>query len=101
MTKFKITKTDEHERLKILRHNQAAREKRAPVRRLEEGEVVFKIPPSDYRVLTRVYPKLVSKDHAERLQAWKDLRHSPVGEQYLVTRTPRQVKRSPGGIIVK
>ena len=88
-------------RRQILEHNKAVREKRAPVRRLEEGEVVFKIPQGDYRVLTRIYPDLVSKDHTVRLKAWKDLRASPVGEKYLVTRTPRQVKQSPGGIIIK
>ena len=89
-------------RFNILRHNQALREgvKPAP-RRLDDGEVVFKIPTDDMKVLSRIYPGLVSKDNALRLAAWKKPRGSPVGEQYLVTRTPRQVKRSPGGIIIK
>lgn len=85
---------------RILKHNQAAREGRAPVRRLDDGEVVFKIPTEDFKVLARIYPGLVSKDNAERLQAWKALRHSPVGEKYLVTRAPRQVQRS-SKVIVK
>lgn len=85
---------------RILGHNRAAREGRAPVRKLQDGEVVFKIPTQDWKVLTTIYPGLISKDHNERLQAWRDLRHSPVGERYLVTRTPRQVQRS-SRIIVK
>lgn len=90
------------ERKRILEHNQALREGRLPgPRRLDDGEVVFKIPESDFKVLTRIYPELVSKDHAVRLAAWKKLRASPVGEKYLVTRTPDQVKRSPSGIIIK
>jgi hypothetical protein len=89
-------------RRNILRHNQDLRTGVLPKpRRLNDGEVVFKIPTSDMKVLARIYPDLVSKDHAVRLAAWKKLRKSPVGEKYLVTRTPRQVKRSPGGIIVK
>jgi hypothetical protein len=52
-------------------------------------------------VLARIYPDLVSHDHAVRLAAWKKLRNSPVGEKYLVTRTPRQVKNSQRGIIIK
>lgn len=86
----------------ILDNNRRVREDRtrAP-RRLEEGEVTFRIPTGDMKVLARIYPDLVSKDHDARLAAWKKLRHSPVGEKYLVTRTPKQVKQSPGGIIIK
>ena len=90
------------ERFKILKGNQAMREGTQPgARKLEDGEVTFRIPTSDMRVLARIYPNLVSKDHAVRLAAWKKLRNSPIGEKYLVTRTPNQVKRSPGGIIIK
>lgn len=86
----------------ILKHNQALREGRLPgPRRLDDGEVVFKIPHSDYRVLVRLYPDLASHDHKVKLKAWQDLRNSPVGQKYLVTRTPQQVKRSPAGIIIK
>jgi len=86
----------------ILDQNHAIRDKRLPApQRLEDGEVTFRIPHDDYKVLTRIYPSLVSKDHAVRLAAWKKLRQSPVGEKYLVTRTPAQVKRSQTGIIVK
>lgn len=53
------------------------------------------------KVLARLFPELVSKDHSVRLRAWKDLRASPIGEKYMVTRTPRQVKRSQRGIIIK
>ncbi len=74
---------------------------RPGARRLEDGEVTFRIPTQDMRVLARIYPNLVSKDHAVRLAAWKKLRNSPIGEKYLVTRTPNQVKKSPGGIIIK
>ncbi len=91
-----------NERTQILNHNQALRERRQPgARRLDDGEVVFKIPTQDMKVLARIYPSLVSKDHAVRLAAWKKLRGSPIGEKYLVTRTPNQVKRSPKGIIIK
>jgi len=89
------------ERFRILKHNQAAREGRADVRRLDDGEVVFKIPTQDMKVLARIYPSLISKDHAIRLAAWKKLRGTPIAEKYLVTRTPNQVKRSPAGIIIK
>ena len=86
----------------ILDHNHQVRDGRLPApRRLEDGEVVFKIPTQDMKVLARIYPNLISKDHAVRLAAWKTLRASPVGEKYLVTRTPRQVKQSQPGIIVK
>lgn len=90
------------ERKTILEHNQALREQRLPgPRRLEDGEVVFKIPTQDYKVLVRIYPDLASTDNAVRLAAWKKLRNSPVGEKYLVTRTPNQVRKSKGGIIIK
>ncbi len=90
------------ERKTILDHNQALRQGSLPKpRRLEDGEVMFKIPTQDMKVLARIYPSLVSKDHAVRLAAWKKLRGSPIGEKYLVTRTPGQVKRSPKGIIIK
>ena len=70
-------------------------------RRLDDGEVVFKIPTDDMKVLARIYPELVSIDHSIRLAAWKKLRNTPIAEQYLVTRTPDQVKRSQRGIIIK
>lgn len=86
----------------ILKHNRTLREGSGQRPRcLDMGEVVFKIPEQDMKVLKRLFPDLVSKDHDVRLKAWHDLRRSPIGEQYLVTRTPRQVKRSPGGIIIK
>ena len=90
------------ERKFILDHNHQVRDGRLPApTRLEDGEVVFKIPTGDMKVLARIYPNLISKDHAVRLAAWKKLRASPVGEKYLVTRTPNQVKRSQPGIIIK
>jgi len=88
-------------RKKVLEHNRLARAGLAPVRRLEEGEVVFKIPDEDIPVLKRIYPLLFHKDHAVRLKAWKKFRHNPVAEKYLVTRTPRQVRASNNRIIVK
>lgn len=89
-------------RNKILEHNQALREGRgAGVRRLDDGEVVFKIPMKDMKVLQRIYPDLVSKEHDVRMSAWHKLRRSPVGRIYLVTRTPNQVQRSTRGIIIK
>ena len=91
-----------NERHAILKHNQTLRDHRRPgARRLEDGEVVFKIPTQDMKVLATIYPELVSKDHSIRLSAWKQLRGTPVGEKYLVTRTPNQVKRSQRGIIIK
>lgn len=85
----------------IFEDNKLRREKRAPVRALEDGEVVFKIPTSHYKQLRRSNPDLFSKDHDTRLFAWHKFRQSPDAEKYLVTRTPRQVKRSPTGIIIK
>ena len=90
------------ERRTILEHNQALREGRLPSpQRLDDGEVVFKIPTQDMKVLARIYPDLISTEHDVRLAAWKKLRGTPVGAKYLVTRTPAQVKRSPAGIIIK
>lgn len=88
-------------RREILSDNVRRRAGLDPVRRLPDGEVTFKIPERDMKVLATLFPGLVSHDNAERLSAWKQLRHSPIGEQYLVTRTPRQVQRSQQGIIVK
>ena len=85
----------------ILEDNKKRREGRAPVRALEDGEVVFKIPTKHYKILMRTNPDLFSKDHDTRLFAWHKFRQSPAAEKYLVTRTPRQVKRSPLGIIIK
>ena len=91
-----------NERHRILKHNQALREGVLPgPRRLDDGEVTFKIPTGDMKVLARLYPELVSTDHSIKLAAWKKLRGTPVGQKYLVTRTPSQVKRSPGGVIIK
>lgn len=90
------------ERKIILDHNHQVRDGRLPKpTRLDDGEVVFKIPTRDMKVLARIYPELVSKEHDLRLAAWKKLRNSPVGQKYLVTRTPNQVKRAPKGIIIK
>ncbi len=86
---------------KILDDNRARREGRAPVTALEDGEVVFKIPTSHYQYLQRTRPDLFSKDHNTRLFAWHKFRQSPEAEKYLVTRTPRQVKNSQRGIIIK
>lgn len=86
----------------ILRNNQALREGTAQgVRRLEDGEVVFRIPAGDMKVLTTLYPELASPDTRVQLAAWKKLRASPVGRQYMVTRTPQQVKKSAKGIIIR
>lgn len=89
------------ERKRILLHNHAARQGLAPVRRLDEGEVVFKIPKEDWPRLRIQYPELESKDHAIRLAAWKRFRETPEGEKYLVTRTPRQVRMSDKRTIVR
>jgi len=86
---------------KVLEDNKLRREGRAPVRALDDGEVVFKIPTSHYKYLQRTNPDLFSKDHDTRLFAWHKFRQSPEAEKYLVTRTPRQVKNSQRGIIVR
>lgn len=86
----------------ILKHNQAIREGTAEQpTRLEEGYVSLRIPVEDWPVLRRMYPELEAKDHDIRLAAWHKFRQSAIGEKYLVTRTPRQVKNSVKGIIVK
>lgn len=86
----------------ILDANRGIREGRTNgPRRLHEGEVVFRIPQKDMPVLARLFPELVCKDHEIRLKAWHKLRNSPIGEQYLVTKTPRQVRASDKRIIVK
>jgi len=82
-------------RHKILKSNQAMREGVIDgPRRLEDGEVAFRVPTEDMKALVLLYPDLMSHDHAVKHQAWKKLRHSPIGEKYLVTRTPRRVLQS-------
>ena len=72
------------------------------VRALDMGYVALRIPTDDWKVLRKLFPDLESKDHAVRLKAWKNLQKSPIGEKYLVTRTPNQVQRSNNHrIIVK
>ena len=89
-------------RRKILDHNRAIREGRADKpTRLPDGEVAFRIPTSDMPVLVRLFPDLAHKDGQVQRAAWDKFRHHPLAEQYLVQRTPSQVKRSPGGIIIK
>lgn len=86
---------------KLILDNNAAMRQGEGARRLEDGEVTFRIPQADMKVLQRIYPELVSKDHSIRLSAWKKFRSNPMAEQYLVVRTPRQVKKSQRGIIIK
>ena len=86
---------------KLILDNNAKLRQGEGVRKLEDGEVTFRIPTDDMKVLAYIYPELVSTDHSIRLAAWKKLRNSPVGEIYLVVRTPNQVRRSQRGIIIK
>lgn len=86
---------------KLILDNNAKLRQGEGVRRLEDGEVTFRIPTEDMKVLQVLYPELISKDHSIRLAAWKKFRSSPVAEKYLVVRTPRQVRNSQRGIIVK
>ena len=86
---------------KLILDNNAKLRQGEGARRLEDGEVTFRIPTDDMKVLQVVYPELIAKDHSVRLSAWKKFRSSPVAEKYLVVRTPAQVKRSTRGIIVK
>ena len=88
-------------RRKLILDNNAALRQGEGARRLEDGEVTFRIPEDDMKVLQRIYPELVSTDHSIRLAAWKKFRGSPVAEKYLVVRTPRQVRNSQRGIIIK
>jgi len=86
---------------KLILDNNAKLRQGEGVRRLEDGEVTFRIPTKDMKVLQVIYPELISKDHSIRLAAWKKFRSTPVAEQYLVVRTPRQVRNSQRGIIIK
>jgi hypothetical protein len=86
---------------KLILDNNAKLRQGEGARRLEDGEVTFRIPTEDMKVLQVIYPELISTDHSIRLAAWKKFRSSPVAEKYLVVRTPAQVKRSQRGIIVK
>ena len=88
-------------RRKLILDNNAALRQGEGVRRLEDGEVTFRIPTEDMKVLQVIYPELVSTEHDIRLSAWKKFRGSPVAEKYLVVRTPRQVRNSQRGIIIK
>jgi hypothetical protein len=86
---------------KLILDNNAALRQGEGVRRLEDGEVTFRIPTGDMKVLQVIYPELVCKDHGVRLAAWKKFRSEPAAQKYLVVRTPRQVKNSQRGIIIK
>lgn len=88
------------DRTLILKSNQAVREG-AGATRLDDGEVTFRIPTADMKVLQVLYPELISKDHSIRLSAWHKFRKTPAAVPYLVTRTPRQVRNSQKGIIIK
>lgn len=90
-------------RSQVLNGNEAMRRgnTRKPTR-LPDGEVEFRIPTEDYAMLMRKFPWLQHKDPAIRLHAWKTFRASPMGEKYLVVRSPSQVQRSHNNrIIVK
>ena len=63
-------------------------------RQLDEGAVTFKIPAEDYDILRRTHPDLFSHCHVTRLKAWHAFRNTPLGETYMVVRTPNQVKRA-------
>ena len=86
---------------KLILDNNAKLRQGEGARRLEDGEVTFRIPKKDMKVLAVIYPELVCTDYSIRHNAWKKFRGSPVAEKYLVVRTPRQVKRSQRGIIIK
>lgn len=86
---------------KLILDNNAALRQGEGARKLEDGEVTFRIPTEDMKVLQRIYPELVCTDNSIRLAAWKKFRSSPVAEKYLVVRTPAQVQRSQRGIIIR
>ena len=86
---------------KLILDNNARLRQGEGVRRLEDGEVTFRIPTADMKVLARLQPELVSTDNAVKLAAWKKFRSSPMAEKYLVVRTPRQVRNSQRGVIVR
>ena len=86
---------------KLILDNNARLRQGEGVRRLEDGEVTFRIPTGDMKVLARIHPELVSTDNSVKLAAWKKFRSSPMAEKYLVVRTPRQVRNSQRGIISK
>jgi len=90
-----------NERKLILDNNAVLRQQIAKPTALEDGEVTFRIPTDDMKVLQVIYPELISKDHSIRLAAWKKFRSEPAAQKYLVVRTPRQVKNSQRGIIIK
>jgi hypothetical protein len=76
-------------RQQVLNANAAIRRgnARRPTR-LPDGEVTFRIPDADWPVLMIARPDLKHPDNAIRMAAWNDLRHDPLGEKYLVVRTP-------------
>jgi len=82
-------------RNQVLAANEAIRRgnARKPTR-LPDGEVTFRIPEADWPVLMRTHPDLKHPDPDMRHAAWAKFRASPVGEKYLVVRTPAQVRRS-------
>jgi len=82
-------------RKQVLNANEAIRRgNAAKPTRLPDGEVTFRIPEDDWPVLMCIYPDLKHPDPDMRHAAWAKFRASPVGEKYLVVRTPAQVQRS-------
>ena len=82
-------------RNQVLRANEAiTRGNARKPTRLPDGEVAFRIPEEDWRVLMKTHPDLMHHDASVRMEAWRKFQHSPVGAPYLVVRAPNQVKRS-------
>jgi len=70
--------------------------------RLDDGEVAFRIPESDWPIIMQAFPDLQHPDHVIRLKAWHEFRRTEFAKPYLVTRTPDQVRRgNKNRIIVK
>jgi hypothetical protein len=70
-------------------------------RRLDDGEVTFRIFEADFFALRKLYPELAACDGKTRFEAWKRFAASPFSEPFRVTRNARAVKASDKRIIVK
>lgn len=86
----------------VLKANEAIRRGNgAKPRKLPDGEVVFRIPQEDWTQLMETHPDLMHPDPDLRMAAWRKLRHSDIGEKYLVVRPPNRVILTSDRVIIR
>lgn len=89
-------------RAQVYTANRRVREGVGPrPRRLDDGEVTFRIFEADFFALRKLFPELAARDGKTRFEAWKRFAASPFSEPFRVTRNARAVRQSDKRIIVR